>query len=120
MKLINKHIDIIKLIIYILLLTTLLTIFNLIFNINNTLNSFISLILISLYIFISNINNGKKITDKAYKVGLKRGIKTIIILFILNLLTFNIYFKLTTLYYYLIIIFISILGSIIGINIKNR
>lgn len=119
MKLIKKYKDIIKLIIFIIILTTLLTITNLIFNINSTLNSFISLISISLYILITNINIGKNITDKAYKIGFINGLKIILILIILNILTLNFSLSLTTIFYYIILLFISILGSIIGINIKK-
>ena len=57
-----------------------------IITIPNTINTFISLILINLYIFINNINIGKTITDKAYKTVFINGLTTILTLTILNII----------------------------------
>lgn len=119
MSIIKKYKNIYKLIIYILIISSIQTILNLIFNINNTINTFISLSLILIYTLISNIKNGKNIKDKAYKYGFINGLITIITLFILSIITFSFTFNLKTIIYYLLIIFISILGSIIGINKKR-
>lgn len=118
MKKINYK-PILKFILYIIIITSIQSILNLIITIPNTINTLISLILICLYILINNINIGKTITDKAYKTGFINGLTTIIILTILNIITFNFKINLTTILYYLIIIFISVLGSIIGINKKR-
>ena len=118
MKKINYK-PILKFILYIIIITSIQSILNLIITIPNTINTFISLILINLYIFINNINIGKTITDKTYKTGFINGLTTILTLIILNIITFNFKINLTTIIYYLIIIFISVLGCIIGINKKR-
>ena len=118
MKKINYK-PILKFILYIIIITSIQSILNLIITIPNTINTFISLILINLYIFINNINIGKTITDKANKTGFINGLTTILTLTTLNIITFNLKINLTTIIYYLIIIFISILGCIIGINKKR-
>ena len=119
MKILKNYKSVLKLTIYILIITTFQSILNLIFNINNVINSFISLTLLCSYILITNIYTGKTLTDKAYKTGFKNGLITIGTLLILSLLSFSFTFNLETLLYYLIIIFISILGCIIGINKKR-
>ena len=73
MKKINYK-PILKFILYIIIITSIQSILNLIITIPNTINTFISLILISLYILINNINIGKTITDKAYKTGFINGL----------------------------------------------
>ena len=89
MKKINYK-PILKFILYIIIITSIQSILNLIITIPNTINTFISLILINLYILINNINIGKTITDKAYKTGFINGLTTILTLTILNIITFNI------------------------------
>lgn len=108
-----------KLYLYVISITTFLTFINLIIDIPNKTNQIISLILLSLYTLITNIKLGKKTTDKAYKTGLKNGLITSISLIILSLITFNFTFNIKTLLFHIIIIFISILGCIIGINKKR-
>jgi hypothetical protein len=68
---------------------------------------------------VRNIYTGKTLTDKAYKTGFTNGLITVGTLLILSLLSFSFTFNLQTALYYLIIIFISILGCIIGINKKR-
>ena len=119
LKILKNYKPTLKFILYITIITSIQTILNLIFNINNTINTFISLSLILIYILISNIKNGKNIKDKAYKYGFINGLITILTLFILSIITFSFSFNLKTIIYYLLIIFISILGSIIGINKKR-
>ena len=53
------------------------------------------------------------------ETGFINGLTTILTLLILNIITLNFKINITTILYYLIIIFISILGSIIGINKKR-
>ena len=102
MKKINYK-PILKFILYILIISTLQAIINLIITLPNTINTVISLTSVCLYIFINNIKIGKTLTDKAYKVGFINGISTILILLILNIITLNFKFTLSTLIYYFII-----------------
>lgn len=119
MKYLNKIKPAIKLTIYIVIIAIIQTMINLIINISNTTNQLISVILLSIYIFITNISIGKKVNDKAYLIGLKNGAITILTLLVLSIITFNFTINSKTILFYLIIIFVSILGCIIGINKKR-
>lgn len=119
MKLLKNYKQYLKLIIYILLISSLQAILNIIINIPNNINQFISLILLGLYIFISNIKIGKQLEDRAYIYGIKNGLITTLTLILLSIITFTFTINFKTILYYLIIIFISILGCIIGINKKR-
>ena len=120
MNYIKKYNYIYKFMLYILIICTIQTIINLILKINTTTNQLISLISIILYIFTTSIIDGKKTTKKAYKQGLKMGLIYILILYILGIpfLVFKINLK--KLIYFLIIVLISTLGTIIGINKKTQ
>ena len=98
------------------LITTILYYFNITSNsINNILN-----ILIFIIIFIlSGIYIGKHSTKKFYLEGLKiAGIN--IILFILLTIIFKLGFTYKNIIYYLIIIIITVFGSILGSLLKKR
>lgn len=82
------------------------------YNLVHKINIFINLILV----FIYSHNCTKNNSDKGYKIGFKSGLKILLILFILNIITFN-NFSFKTLIYYLIILLVSISSSIIS---KNR
>lgn len=108
-----------KLLIYILIITTIITIINLIFYIKKPINQLISLIALILYILITSIKKGLNINEKAYKEGLKLGIINISTLYMLSIITLNFNITPKRILYYLIILIISILGCIIGINKKD-
>ena len=115
----KKYKYIYKFIIFIFLLTIITTLINLILSINNTINQLITLISLTIYIFITNIIKGKQIEQKAYLEGLKTGTIYILILYILGL-PFGLFkLPLKRIIYYVIIIIISITSTIIGINKKT-
>lgn len=119
MNYIKKYNYIFKFIIFILILTIIQTILNLILSINTTVNQLISLIPLLIYIFIYSIKEGKKVDKQAYKIGLIRGLTYILIIYILGIPILSFKIPLKRLIYFIIIIVISILGSIIGINKKT-
>lgn len=120
MKLLNKNSHIIKFIIFILSLTTIETIINLIVPLSTKTNQIISLICILVYSFITGYKKGQTSDKKAYKEGFKLGLTNIIILYILGIFTLSFKINLKRIIYYIIIITITILGSIIGINKKRK
>ena len=73
MHILKKYNYIYKFILFIIILTIIETILNLIFPINNIINQLITLISITIYIFITNIKKGKQIEQKSYLEGLKIG-----------------------------------------------
>lgn len=119
MKILKKYKQYLKLIIYIIIISSLQATINIIINIPNSINQLLSLILLGTYLLITNLNIGKRLDDKAYKRGLKNGLITSLILLTLSIITFTFSFNIKTILYYLILIFISILGCIIGINKKR-
>lgn len=76
-------------------------------------------IIIAAITFIFGIFNGKKCPKKGYIEGLKQGGLIVLILTILNIIFIR-KFSLNILIYYLIIIISSIIGCIIGINLKKK
>lgn len=99
----------------ILLLTFLLSVFN--YYSNNTYIILKALIPI-IGIIISTIILGKKTNNKAYIEGIKFTFIYIIISIILSLIlkTFNI----KIIIFNLILLFIGVIGSMIGINLKRK
>ena len=69
-------------------------------------------------IFIGSYILGKSSNNKGYIEGLKYGIAWIILFLIINLISKN--FTYLSLIYYLIIIIIAIVSSIIGINRRKN
>lgn len=69
-------------------------------------------------IFAYALSKGKKTNIIGYKSGIKSGIKIIFILSTINLITLS-GFSFKTIFYYLLIIVITMFGGIIGKNKKN-
>lgn len=119
MNTLKKYNYIYKFIFFILIMNTVLTIINLLFAIPSNINQIITLITLSIYIFIVNIKKGLKLEKKAYIEGLKLGLTYILILYILGI-PFSLFkLPLKRIIYYIIIIIISITSTIIGINKKT-
>jgi len=75
--------------------------------------------LISVLTFIFGTFNGKRTSKKGYLEGIKWGLLIDMALFILNIIFYR-QFNLTIFLYYFIILVSSIIGSIIGINLKKK
>lgn len=117
MKLIKKNKEILYFIgiylIYIVVLTALNYFLN---NINYTS---INYIFNSVFFLILGIKVGQKTTNKAYLKGLKLGLIITTILFLINIIFIRNITTYTFIYYILIIVS-TIIGSMIGINIKKK
>ena len=86
--------------------------------IGNTLNIF-STIFLFLSIFIGGILTGRKANRKGYIEGIKFGSIIMVMILLINLLIFKNKIHLSSILYYLLIIFISMVGSIVGIAKKK-
>lgn len=78
----------------------------------------INFVVSSIVMLILGISIGKKTSKKGYLEGIKIGLIIIGILFLLNTILYRT-FSLYLLVYYLIILTSSIIGSMIGINLKH-
>lgn len=85
----------------------------------NALN-IISIIFLFISIFIGSYLTGKKANKKGYIEGIKFGSIIMVIILLINLIIFKNKFHLISILYYLTIIFISMIGSIVGITKKNK
>lgn len=98
------------------LITTILYYFDII---NNNTNSLFKLFIFIITFLLSGIYIGKRSKQKYYIEGLKiSGIN--IIIFILISLLFKYGFNIKQFIYYILLIFITTLGSIIGGNFKKN
>ena len=77
--------------------------------------NFVVMVLVSL---IMGVKAGKKTSKKGYLEGLKLGLIMILILFVINIIFYR-SFSLYLLFYYLVILVSTTMGSMIGINIKR-
>jgi putative membrane protein (TIGR04086 family) len=96
------------------IITTILNYFNII---NGITLKIIMLLIPLIGISIGSFLIGKTSTQKGYIEGLKYGLLWIIILLIINLIIKN--FTIISIIYYSILLLISILTSILGINTKK-
>lgn len=77
------------------------------------------IISIIISMLIGSIYLGKNSNQKGFLEGIKMGIIMIIFLFIFNFLAFDQSFDISNIFFYIIILMSSILGSILGINKKS-
>ncbi len=99
-----------------LLLISTLYYFNIL---GSGLVKFLRPLVIFINIFISSYILGKHTEKNGYLEGLKLGSMIILTFFIISLILFRNYFQLKLIFYYFIILFISIFGSMVGIS-KNE
>ena len=119
MKYLKKFKDIISFLIFIIIFVSILSIFNLIIDISPQISKIICLLGISLYCFTIGYKKGNKAENKAYKVGFKTGLIIILTLYVLSMLTGSFQLNLSKMIYYLILVIVTIFGSIVGINKKH-
>ncbi|MBQ7136865.1 MAG: TIGR04086 family membrane protein [Bacilli bacterium] len=93
------------------------------FNYFNIINSkaltIFEIISVIISMIIGGIYIGKNSNQKGFLEGIKVGLLTIIILFLFGYLGLEQKINLSTLFFYIIILISSILGSILGINKKS-
>lgn len=108
----------ISIIVYIslLIVITFLSYFNII---NGKFLTILKLLVLFLSLFSGAYIFGKKATKRGWLEGLKFGLITLILLFILNFIFYKA-FTLKNFIYYLILLLSSILGSMFGILKKRK
>lgn len=115
-KILSNYIIIFVSLFSLLFLTTFLSYFNII---NNNTLRIIKLLIPIITIFIAAFRMGKNSKKKGYLQGIYLGVSFIIFILLVNLLFFKI-FDTKLLIYYLIILFVSAFGGMLGITKKNQ
>ena len=100
-----------------LFILTLLNYFNII---NYKLFNVMKLILLCFSIILGGIKLGKNSKKKGWMEGIKLGLIISIFILIFNYLIFRVGFSFKQIFYFVIIFGSSILGSILGINIRKK
>lgn len=104
----------------ILILNLIVTLLNYINIINLKFINIFSFIIPFISCFLSSIYLGKKSNNKGYIEGIKLGLIINIIFISINFILFNSGFKINNIIIYIIITISSILGSMVGINLKKN
>ena len=105
--------------IIILILTFVITFFNYIGLFSLSIVNAFSYITPFIALFIGGFLMGKGSISKGWLEGIKFGLISIIIFFIFNYLAFDSFFNLSNIILYVITLIASVLGSMIGISLKN-
>lgn len=103
-----------------LVLTFIVTLFNYIGLFNLKIVNAFSYITPFLSSLIGGMVLGRRSNKKGYLEGLKLGLIMILLLFIFNFLALNQGYTLPNIILYIIILGASILGSMVGINLKKE
>ena len=101
-----------------LISTIIITIFNYFNILNGIVLKVIMLLIPIIGIFVGSFKIGKVSSKKGYIEGLKYGFIWIILLLIINLITKG--FTYLSIFYYVLLLLISVVGSILGINGKKN
>ena len=99
--------------------TFIITIFSYFNLMSNTLTTIFQMIIPIISVTISGIIMGIHSTKKGWLEGIKLGLLICLLLFFFNYFGLNNSFKINQLLFYGILIFTAVVGSMIGINIKN-
>ena len=102
-----------------LILTFIITLLNYINLINIKIVNTFSYITPFISFFIGGLLLGKTSINKGWLEGIKFGLVIIVLSFIFNYLAFDQGFNISNIILYTITIISSIIGSMIGINLKN-
>ncbi len=101
-------------------LTLIITILNYIGIIGTTIVDAFSYITPFIALFIGGLLLGKESNNKGWLEGIKYGLICIVIFFIFNFLAFNQIFNTKSIILYIVTLIASILGGMIGINMKKN
>ena len=102
-----------------LFLNLLITLLNYINIVNLQFINVFSYVIAFISCFISSLYLGKNSNNTGYIEGIKLGLIIIIIFILINYLLINSVFKLNNIIIYIIILISSIIGSMLGINLKK-
>lgn len=120
MKSLIKYLKLIGLFIGIVLIFSLLLgLLNLV-GLNYKVTSVLNIIMMVMLFLIFGIIEGINTSKKGYISGLKIGIIFLIIMIIFNLIVFGSSFSISRIVYYIILLFSSVFGAMIGINRKKK
>ena len=100
-------------------MTFIITLFNYINLINIKIVTAFSYITPFISFFIGGLLLGKTSINKGWLEGIKFGLIIIILSFIFNYLAFDQGFNISNIILYIITLISSLIGSMIGINLKN-
>ena len=101
-------------------LTLIITIFNYIGLLGMSIVNAFSYITPFIALFVGGVLMGKESVNKGWLEGIKYGIICTIIFMIFNYLAFDSLFNLSHIILYIITLIASILGGMIGINLKKN
>ena len=101
-------------------LTLVITIFNYIGLFSLSIVNAFSYITPFIALFIGGLLLGKESNNKGWLEGIKYGLICIVIFFIFNFLAFNQIFNTKSIILYIVTLIASILGGMIGINMKKN
>lgn len=104
----------------IIIFSFFINLFNYFELINQNIYKFILVIFASISIFIGSFILGKKTNKKGYLEGIKYGLIACVMMFIISFLAFDNSFNLSSFIYYLILMIVSVLGGVFGINKKKE
>ena len=107
-------------ILILLIFTFIITIFSYFNIMNNNITTIFKMFIPIISILTSTIYMGINSNKLGWLEGLKLGLIICIFLFLFNILGLNKNFKINQLLFYSILIFTSIIGSMIGINRKKK
>jgi len=100
----------------IIIFSFFINLFNYFELININIYKFILILLVSISVFSGSFVLGKKTSKKGYIEGIKFGLINSLFMFFISFLAFNNSFTLRSFIYYLILVFVSLLGGVFGIN----
>ena len=101
-------------------LTLIITIFNYIGLLSLNIVNIFSYITPFIALFIGGVLMGKESVNKGWLEGIKFGLICTIIFIIFNYLAFDSFFNISNIILYIITLIASVLGGMIGINLKKN
>lgn len=120
MKSLLCYLKIIGLFIGIMLLSSLfIGLFNLI-GLSSKIGSIMNVIIMVVLFLVFGIIEGLNASQKGFIAGLKIGLIFLLLIALINLIFFNSSFGISRLLYYLILLFSSVFGGMIGISRKKK
>ena len=120
MKILKNYKFIPYFIIYLLSTTFLLTILNLTIGLNSKTNEIVSLLFIAIYCLLFGIKQTLKTNTKYLVSGIKYSLIHLFIIYLFGSLITSFSISIQRLLYYLIILTILLLGTVIGIKLKKE
>lgn len=105
--------------IFLIIIIFLCSLLNLV-GVNYTITNLLLFIFNAIAFFIFGASTGKNATSKGYLSGLKQGGILLALLIVISLITTRNIFTISTLIYYIILLLVSVMGGMFGINKKEN